>query len=144
MKTAPIMESLIEEVVSLFDVVTRVYCLKKCQIDSFETCGFEDSDRAHNWFHKDELDLTVPSNFQMVCDAVVDQVEVKMTAFSSTLAVFEIDGIAYILSFIEVSNGFRVYVELIPLAILHNDLMCVFLQLMVESMPLIRAILYSD
>ena len=138
------MESLIEEVVSLFDVVTRVYCLKKCQIESFETCGFEDSDRAHNWFHKDELDLTVPSNFRIVCDAVVEQVEVKMTAFSDSFAVFEFDGIAYTLSFIEVSNGFKVFVELIPVTILQNDLLCVFLQLMVESAPLIHTILYSD
>lgn len=138
------MESLIDEVVSLFDVVTRVYCLKKCNIKTFETCGFEDSDRAHNWFHKDELDLTVPSNFRIVCDAVVERVEVKMVAFSDRFAVFECDGIAYTLSFIEVSNGFKVFVELMPATILQNDLLCVFLQLLEESVPMIRIILYSD
>lgn len=138
------MESLIDEVVGLFDVVTRVYCLKKCQIETFETCGFEDSDRAHNWFHKDELDLTVPNNFRIVCDAVVARVEVKISAFSDRFAVFEIDGIAYTLSFIEVSNGFKVFVELVPVSILHNDLLCVFLQLLAESAPLIHTILYSD
>jgi len=138
------MESLLDEVADLFVVITRVYNLKCQNIKSFETHGFEDKNSIHNWFHKDDLDLTVPANFRIVCDSIVEECGISMIAFSDRLAVFETFGITYTLTFIEISNGFRVCVDLIPIGELNETLLCVFLQYLVELMPLIRTFLYCD
>lgn len=132
------MESLLDEIVDLFDVITQEFSVKSRNSENYN------DNSVHNWFHKDEFDLTISSNFKIVCDTVVERLEIRMISFSNRFAIFEISGITYTLTFIEVSGGFRVYVDLILPEDLNEYLLYVFLLELIPLMPLVSLILYAS